>query len=166
MDTALFLGDKQYLTGIDWIVHVFDYMNKRATGAGNIFQIVMELDGVPAEDEIRDSLEHCLGTFPVLNGRPRRALNLAPYWTIPLRSRNSGLTLNVHHLENGQDVSPLLEKWATSVISIPSISLLFISGIEQLHFKITRSHCEAQPKQSPGKIYCLGINGIASLCSR
>ena len=74
---------KHYLTGIDWILHGFDWMNKRATGAGNTFQIVMELDAMPVEDEARDWLDGCLGRLPLLNGRTRRDYNLAPYWAVP-----------------------------------------------------------------------------------
>ena len=56
-----FSKKKHHLTGIDWILHGFDCMNKRATGAGNAFQIVMELEGAPAEAEVRKSLDRFVG---------------------------------------------------------------------------------------------------------
>jgi hypothetical protein len=102
-----FSNRKRYLTGIDWILHGFDCMNKRATGSGNAFQIVMELEGAPAEAEVRESLDHFVGKFPVLGGRTRRDFNLAPYWKIPPVPPKAAL--DVHHLRSGEDVFRLLE---------------------------------------------------------
>ena len=103
-----FSKKKHYLTGIDWILHGFDYMNKRATGAGNAFQIVMELEGVPAESQIRDSLDRFIRKFPLLNGRARRDYNLAPYWQMPSHAKKAAL--NVHHLQHGEDAFAVLER--------------------------------------------------------
>ena len=109
-----FSRSKHYLTGIDWVLHAFDYMNKRATGAGNAFQIVMELEGVPAEGELRDSIDGFIRKFPLLGGRARRDVNLAPYWEIPSRTDESAWNLDVHHLEDGEDAFPLLERLANA----------------------------------------------------
>ena len=88
-----FSKSKRYLTGIDWILHGFDCMNKRATGAGNAFQIVMELEGAPTEAEVRDSLDRFVGKFPALGGRTRRDYNLAPYWKIPSKTPRAALEI-------------------------------------------------------------------------
>lgn len=109
-----FSRSKHYLTGIDWVLHAFDYMNKKATGAGNAFQIVMELEGVPAEGELRDSIDGFTRKFPLLGGRARRDLNLAPYWEIPSRTDEPAWTLDVHRLEDGEDALPLLERLANA----------------------------------------------------
>jgi len=105
---------KHHLTGIDWILQGFDYMNKRISGAGNALQIVMELEGVLAEEELRDSLDGFLRKFPLLSGRTRRDYNLAPYWEIPSRAHEPVLALDVHHLQDGEDAFPVLERLANT----------------------------------------------------
>ena len=45
MVSLWFSKDKRYLRGMDWIVHVFDYMSRKITGCGHVSQIVMEMDG-------------------------------------------------------------------------------------------------------------------------
>lgn len=109
-----FSKKKHYLTGIDWVVRGFDYMNKRATGAGNMFQIVLELEGILSADQVRDSLDRIIGKFPVVFGRTRRDYNLAPYWKMPSGAQKSALRLNVHHPKNEEDVSEILERGVNS----------------------------------------------------
>jgi hypothetical protein len=120
-----FSKNKHYLTGIDWILHSFDFMNKRATGAGNTFQIVMELEGLPAENEVRDWLDSCIRKFPLLGGRTRRDYNLAPYWEIP--SHPPKAPLDVHQLQVDEEASPLLER---------GINAPFRSECEHLAFQL------------------------------
>jgi hypothetical protein len=103
-----FSKNKHYLTGIDWILHSFDFMTKRATGAGNTFQIVMELEGRPAEKEVRDWLDACIGKYPLLGGRTRRDYNLAPYWKMPSHAWKAAF--EVHHLHSRRELSSLLER--------------------------------------------------------
>ena len=95
-----FSKNRRYLTGIDWIVHAFDYMNKRATGAGNMSQIVLELDGAPSEDEFRQSLTRFIKKYPVVNGQPARDYNLAPYWKIPSQGQRPPLSFDISRLDN------------------------------------------------------------------
>jgi hypothetical protein len=125
-----FSKNRRYLTGIDWILHGFDFMNKRATGAGNAFQIVMELDGAPSENEFRDSLEGFLRKFPLLSGKTRRDYNLAPYWEMPPRTHKSASTLDVRELQEGEDPFLLLE----GVANAP-----FCSERQHLAFYLVRS---------------------------
>ena len=75
--------DRRYLTGVDWIIGVLDRMTKRATGAGNTSQILLELDGVVDGSCLREILSAFAAQFPVLSGHPSRdRLNLAPFWKI------------------------------------------------------------------------------------
>lgn len=99
-----FSKNKRYLTGIDWIVHTFDYMTKRRTGAGNMFQVILELDGSPEEDELRQCLARFIKKYPVVYGRPARDYNLAPYWKMPSRGQTVPLSFNVSRLEDSEDV--------------------------------------------------------------
>jgi NRPS condensation-like uncharacterized protein len=105
-----FSKTKRYLTGIDWLVHVFNYMTKLPNGSGNKFQVVLELDGVPVEDEFRKCLSGLIRKYPVLSGRSVRDYNLAPYWKMPPAGQTAPLSFNVHRLEDGADVFPLLEQ--------------------------------------------------------
>jgi len=138
------IGKKRhYLTGIDWVLRVFDYMNMRATGAGQMFQIVMELDGVLAEDDFRQAVGRFVGKFPVLNGRTRRAWNLAPYWKMAPRAGKAPLALKVHHLENERDVFRLLEEGANRPFGSKCEHLVFhlISTGNKSHVAVTFDHC-------------------------
>jgi hypothetical protein len=143
MVSVPFSRKKHYLTGMDWIVHAFDYMNRAASGAGNMFQIVMEMDGVPAEREVRDFLERFDGKCPVLSGRVRRDYNLAPYWKIPLRGRKAALPLTIHRVEEEEDVSRLLERAANTPFGSKSehLALLLISTGERSYAAVTFDHC-------------------------
>jgi hypothetical protein len=100
--------NKHHLTGIDWLLHGFDFMTRRATGAGNMFQIVMELEGLPAENEVRDWLDACPRKFPLLGGRTRRDFNLAPYWQ--MSSHPGQVSLDVDHLRADDEIYSLLER--------------------------------------------------------
>jgi hypothetical protein len=95
---------KHHLTGIDWVLHGLDYMTRRAAGVGNAFQIVMEVEGAPAEDEFQESLDRFIGKVPVVNGRAGRDYNLAPHWKMPSRAHRTPFRLNVHHPESEEDV--------------------------------------------------------------
>jgi hypothetical protein len=95
-----FSKNKRYLTGIDWIVHTFDHMNKRATGAGNMSQIVLELDGAPSKDELRQCLTRFIKKYPVVNGQPARDYNLAPYWKIPPQGQRPPLSFDISRLDD------------------------------------------------------------------
>ncbi|MBW2570765.1 MAG: hypothetical protein JRE47_15750 [Deltaproteobacteria bacterium] len=85
-----FPSKKRYLTGIDWIIHVLDYITKKATGTGNTSQ------------------------YPVLYGRTSRDYNLAPYWKIFSKRQSGLLPVKVYHLEhiNHTNLFKLLEQKA------------------------------------------------------
>ncbi len=74
---------KHYLTGIDWIIHSLDDLLKRQSGNGNVCQIVLKLQGRPDPLHLKTALSEFTAHFPVVNGTPARAWNLAPYWKIP-----------------------------------------------------------------------------------
>lgn len=74
-------SDRRYLTGVDWIIGTLDCMTRRATGAGNTSQILLELEGHMDEKRLREVVHAFAARFPVLSGRPARdGLNLAPFW--------------------------------------------------------------------------------------
>jgi len=134
---------KRYLTGIDWIVQGLDYLNRRATGGGNMFQVVMELDGVVAEDELREALGRISEKFPVVNGRVRRDYNLAPYWEMPSRTAKTALPLIVQHLQDDQDVFPFLERAANMPFGNQREHLAFhlIGSGGRSYAAVTFDHC-------------------------
>lgn len=100
-----FSKSKRYLTGIDWIIHTFDYMTRRATGIGNISQVVLKLNGVPIEDDLRKSLTEFIKKYPVMYGWLKRDYNLAPYWKMPSSGQATPLSFKVCRLENGDNAA-------------------------------------------------------------
>lgn len=74
---------KRYLTGIDWLVHVFNHMTIKETGAGFMSQVVIEISGDVNAGEIRNSLNAFIKKHSIINGYLARDFNLAPYWKIP-----------------------------------------------------------------------------------
>jgi hypothetical protein len=134
---------RHYLTGIDWIVQAFDYMNKRATGAGSMFQIVLELDAMPAEDELRDALDHFLRKFPAIHGRAKRGYHLAPYWKMPSRQQKAASPLEIYHLDHDAEVSSLLEMRVNTAFANKREHLAFhlICAGEKSYAAVKFDHC-------------------------
>ena len=125
-----FPGKKRYLTGIDWIIHVLDYITKKATGTGNTSQIVLELEGSPQEDKFRNCLDSSIRKYPVLHGRPSRDYNLAPYWKISFTKQRQPLPLKISYLDNTSseaNIFSILERIA---------NLKFIGDQEHLFFHL------------------------------
>ena len=81
------MSKKRYLRGIDWIVHTFHHMTERATGVGNLSQVVLELDGALPPDRLRTVLERVIADLPLLAGQAARDWTLCPYWRIPRSAR-------------------------------------------------------------------------------
>ena len=94
---------KRYLTGIDWIIHTINHINKKETGVGNMFQVVLQLEGELDEITLRESLNKFIKKFPVVNGRPMRDYNLAPYWKI--YSKNEMLSPNIRTYRLGDNAT-------------------------------------------------------------
>ncbi|MBU0478627.1 hypothetical protein KKC91_08680 [bacterium] len=99
---------KRYLTGIDWIIHTIDYMIRRKTAAGNTFQIVLRLEGKLDGTMLRGCLNKFIKKFPVVNGRPMRDYNLAPYWKIYPRHKMLPLDIRTYHLDDNAAFSKVL----------------------------------------------------------
>ncbi|MFH1904159.1 MAG: hypothetical protein ABIK53_01360 [bacterium] len=99
---------KRYLTGIDWIIHTIDYMIRRKTAAGNTFQIVLQLEGRPDETTLRQALNKFIKKFPVLNGRPMRDYNLAPYWKIYSKNKMLSPNIRTYCLDDNATFSKVL----------------------------------------------------------
>ena len=114
-----------YLTGVDWIVHGLDCMSKRATGVGNTFVIVIEVEAVLREGEVREYVNRVTRKYPVVNGTVRRHYNLAPYWKMPSATRGAPAEINVHYLKRGADAAAVLEKAANTGFRRESEHLAF-----------------------------------------
>ena len=83
-----FSKTKRYLTGMDWVILTLDYMSKKATGVGNVSQIVLELAGFLPAENLRAAVAQFVRFFPILSGYPTRDITIAPYWKI---ARDSSL---------------------------------------------------------------------------
>ena len=109
-------GNKRYLTGIDWIIHVLNYMTRKETGAGFMSQVVLELHGKVDALQIESSLSAFMKRYPVLNGHTSRDFNLAPYWKIPTAGTDKIFFETIHikdshkKEESFDDVLTSLEK--------------------------------------------------------
>lgn len=75
-----YVRSRRYLTGVDWVVGMLDHQSRATCGLGNSSQVVVELDGPLYAQTIEGPLRAFLNAHPVLFGRPRRDLTLAPYW--------------------------------------------------------------------------------------
>jgi len=75
-------SNTQYLSGIDWFLNGLNYTTERQSGVGNIFQVALELNGVPDEGLLTRHIGEFLERFPELGGKVSRAWNLAPYWRV------------------------------------------------------------------------------------
>ena len=91
---------KRYLTGIDWIIHTIDYASKKKTGVGNMFQIVLQLEGALDETTLRECLNKFIKKFPVVNGRSTRDYNLAPYWKIYSKEKMLPSNIKTYRLDD------------------------------------------------------------------
>jgi len=107
---------KRYLTGIDWFVQVFDYMNKKLTGTGHIFQIIIEVDGHIDNEGFVKNLEQFVSKFTILSGKAARAFNLAPYWKVPCCLANISLATGTSYVNEKIEVLSCLENKANSFL--------------------------------------------------
>ena len=99
---------KRYLTGIDWIIHTIDYASKKKTGVGNMFQIVLHMEGVLDETTLRECLNKFIKKFPVVNGRSTRDYNLAPYWKIYSKEKMLPSNIKTYRLNDNAVFSEVL----------------------------------------------------------
>lgn len=128
--TALpYSGNKRYLTGIDWIIHVLNYMTRKETGAGFMSQVVIEVSGNVNALEIENSLNSFIKKHAVVNGYFTRDINLAPYWKIPpvKKHRISLDTVTVKEGESFDVILKSLEK---------GINTLFKNKREHIAFHV------------------------------
>ena len=121
--------NKRYLTGIDWIIHVLNYMTRKETGAGFMSQVVMEVSGNVNALEIENSLNAFIKKHAVVNGYFTRDINLAPYWKIPPVNK-PGISIEtaiIKESESFDDILKILEK---------GINTLFNNKREHIAFHI------------------------------
>ncbi|MBU3950174.1 MAG: hypothetical protein KJ826_18400 [Proteobacteria bacterium] len=103
-----FSKTKRYLTGIDWIIHVLNYMTKKETGADFMSQIVIEVSGAVNVGELFNRLNAFIKNYPVLCGYASRDINLAPYWKIPPANKIDVL-LDSSNVENDTSFETIIK---------------------------------------------------------
>ena len=121
--------DKRYLTGIDWIVHVLNYMTIKETGAGFMSQIVIEVSGNVNTLEIENSLNAFIKKHTVVNGYFSRDINLAPYWKIP-PVKKPGISLDTVTVKEGESFDVILKNLENG------INTLFKNKREHIAFHV------------------------------
>ncbi|MBU1183375.1 MAG: hypothetical protein KKF00_14680 [Proteobacteria bacterium] len=106
--------NKRYLTGIDWIIHVLNYMTLKETGTGFMSQVILELHGKVDALQIESSLSAFMKKYPVLNGHTSRDFNLAPYWKIPAAGTGK-ISFEIIHLTNSHKEGASFDDVLTSL---------------------------------------------------
>jgi len=76
------MTSKRYLTGIDWLIHTFDHMNKQKIGRGNVFHVIFEVNSLLNVELFTRELNEFINKCDVFKGSVSRSFNLAPYWKI------------------------------------------------------------------------------------
>ncbi len=76
---------RRYLTGNDWAIAAFHHATRRATGTGNLSQIVLDLAGHLDDRLVKAHLRGVVEKYPPLHGWISRDLTLCPYWNMPRR---------------------------------------------------------------------------------
>jgi hypothetical protein len=103
---------KRYLTGIDWIINTLDYTAKAQSGIGDHSEIILELENPPDHKALAEALNSFIQEFPLLSGFPSRAINLCPYWKVPLAKKAPPLRLDIVKLN---DASQYLQPMSSQV---------------------------------------------------
>jgi hypothetical protein len=75
-----FSSGKIYFNGIDWVTAALNHQCRLTPARGNNFLIALELGSPLPAAKIKRLLADCHTILPLLNGRIRRAWDLAPYW--------------------------------------------------------------------------------------
>jgi len=109
MTRPVSFSSKQYLSGIDWLLNGLNYTTECQSGVGNVFQVALELNGVPDEGLLTQHLGEFLKRFPVLGGRVSRGWNLAPYWRIDPNSEPPSPSIKSRRVDGPASFANLLE---------------------------------------------------------
>ena len=120
---------KRYLTGIDWVVHVLNYMTMKETGAGFMSQVVIEVADELNPAAINNALKIFIKKHPIINGYISRDINLAPYWKIP-RDKNFDISLDTVPLKGDESFDVIIKSLEKG------INTLFNSKREHIAFHI------------------------------
>ena len=90
-----------------------DYVARQTNGMGNFSQIVLELDGLLAEESLKSVLAQISRRFPLIHGRPARdLLNLAPFWKVPRNAPSVLLRTVALPADSDAEAKRLLENHA------------------------------------------------------
>ncbi len=111
MSLALpFSKNKNYLSGMDWMMQAIDYASREKLNSGNDFQIVMDLKGSLNDVTLQFHLNQYLKSFPLLSGKLARDFNLAPYIKVSTRDHPVNLALTLYKAENYGEAQELLKQ--------------------------------------------------------
>ncbi len=104
------INNKRYLTGIDWLIHVFDYMNHSRIGTGNAFHIILEVDGLIDGVFFERELNQFVEKHSVFKGQTAIAWNLAPYWKINNNKEIQSTRISSVQIQDIFDLIPYCRK--------------------------------------------------------
>ncbi len=107
------MGQRIFLSGLDWIIHALESATRRTCPTGNHSQIVLQLDGRLDHAALAEALNRFSSAFPVLGGRLARRWTLEPYWKVPRRSQPPTIRLEVSDI-GGEEFWPVLERCANA----------------------------------------------------
>lgn len=100
----LLMNNKRYLTGVDWLMHVFDHMNQKMIGRGNEFHFILEVEGLLDCKIFEQELNQFVEQYSIFKGHVSRALNLAPYWKINRSKKNKSIVVSAVNLQDQSDL--------------------------------------------------------------
>ena len=98
------MNNKRYLTGIDWLMHTFDQMNKNNIGKGNAFHIVLEVKSLINIEYFERDLNQFINKCDIFKGNISRALNLAPYWRIDKNKEIKPITISSFKIKEASEL--------------------------------------------------------------
>ncbi len=118
---------RYYVSGIDWIATAFNHSSIKECGVGNIFMIKLHLSSYPNIDLINDAILKLYNIIPYLNGIIKRdLLNLAPYWKIKKKNKQSLNKVSAQSAKNYEEATSIAE----NIINRPIKHFIEINVIE------------------------------------
>jgi hypothetical protein len=88
---------------MDWLIGTLSYAAVQANGIGAFSESVLEVSGALCDRQLGAALRQISGKFPLIHGwMARDWLNLAPYWKVSRRSRETVIPLQVVDLPEDQ----------------------------------------------------------------
>jgi hypothetical protein len=109
----------RYLNGIDWVITGLDRSLRRTAGCGNWSQLVLELDGELDFEAFRSAVQRYASAFPVLHGRAVRGWQLVPVWKMPVRRKQTSVSVEKYVLPDDVSLENIIERLGQCVAVAP-----------------------------------------------